>query len=232
MDLRRQKLLKIDPDLAHIPIIMVTALSAQEDKVKGLECGADDFLTKPINDKALMTRLKSLVRLKMMLDELRLRDKTSVNFGIENDESMERRNQIQGRNVLIIDDDAVQIEKDINKLNSAGINADSTSDPNDAIVKSQSKDYSLVIVSTQMVDHDGLRIFSQMRAQDHLRNTPFLIAVDENDEMTLTRGLELGVNDYLVAPIELNELLARSMTQIKRKNFQDELKESFLNAVS
>src|SRR5680860_90369 len=65
--------LKENPKTMHIPVVMVTALDQPEDRVLGLECGADDFLTKPVNDLALITRVKSLVRLKMVTDELRLR---------------------------------------------------------------------------------------------------------------------------------------------------------------
>jgi two-component system cell cycle response regulator len=57
--------LKADPATRHIPIVMVTALSDVKDRVRGLECGADDFLTKPINDIALMARVRSLLRLKI-----------------------------------------------------------------------------------------------------------------------------------------------------------------------
>ena len=62
---------------------MVTALDQVSDRVRGLEAGADDFLTKPVNDLQLMTRVKSLVRLKMLTDELRLRASTTRNIGIE-----------------------------------------------------------------------------------------------------------------------------------------------------
>ena len=55
--------LKADSRTAHVPVIMVTALGNAEDRVKGLECGADDFLTKPVSDIALVTRVKSLIRL-------------------------------------------------------------------------------------------------------------------------------------------------------------------------
>jgi two-component system, cell cycle response regulator len=63
--------LKADPTVSHIPVVMVTALSEVEDRVQGLKAGADDFLTKPINDLALFARIRSLVRLKIMTDELR-----------------------------------------------------------------------------------------------------------------------------------------------------------------
>ena len=65
--------IKANPQTQHIPVIMVTALDQPEDRVKGLEAGADDFLTKPVNDLALFCRVKSLVRLKMLTDELRAR---------------------------------------------------------------------------------------------------------------------------------------------------------------
>src|SRR4051794_14812621 len=63
--------LKTHPSTSHIPVVMVTALDQPTDRVRGLEAGADDFLTKPVNDIALLTRVRSLVRLKMITDELR-----------------------------------------------------------------------------------------------------------------------------------------------------------------
>ncbi len=53
--------LKANPRTAHVPVIMVTSLDNAEDRVKGLECGADDFLTKPVSHVALLTRVKSLL---------------------------------------------------------------------------------------------------------------------------------------------------------------------------
>ncbi|MGH6980414.1 MAG: response regulator, partial [Stellaceae bacterium] len=63
------KRLKADPVTAEIPVVMVTALSDVSDRVKGLEAGADDFLTKPVNDVALFARVRSLVRLRRMMEE-------------------------------------------------------------------------------------------------------------------------------------------------------------------
>src|ERR1043166_8076481 len=63
-----------------LPVVMVTALSDPSDRVRGLEAGADDFLTKPVNDLALFARVRSLVRLKMTMDEWRLREETCQQF--------------------------------------------------------------------------------------------------------------------------------------------------------
>ena len=66
--------IKANPASMHVPVVMVTALDQPSDRVEGLECGADDFLTKPVDDIALFARVRSLVRLKMMTDELRVRE--------------------------------------------------------------------------------------------------------------------------------------------------------------
>ena len=66
--------LKANPRTADVPVVMVTALSDVANRLRGLEVGADDFLTKPVNDIALFARVRSLARLKRMMEEWRLRE--------------------------------------------------------------------------------------------------------------------------------------------------------------
>ena len=54
--------LKRSPATTHIPVVMLTALDQQSDRLRGLDAGADDFLSKPYPDMALLTRVSSLVR--------------------------------------------------------------------------------------------------------------------------------------------------------------------------
>src|ERR1700704_6681468 len=65
----------------HLPVIMVTALDQTSDKVQGLEAGADDFIPKPVDDIALITRVKNLARLKTLNDEMMLRMATGAQIG-------------------------------------------------------------------------------------------------------------------------------------------------------
>src|SRR3954468_16611559 len=74
--------IKQNPQTAHLPVVMVTALDQPADRVAGLEAGADDFLTKPVDDAALFARVRSLVRLKLMTDELRVREATGRSRGL------------------------------------------------------------------------------------------------------------------------------------------------------
>ncbi|MEM1160833.1 MAG: response regulator, partial [Pseudomonadota bacterium] len=94
--------LKLDPRTLHIPVIIQTALDGREDRVRGLEAGADDFLTKSPDDTALMGRVDSLVRMKVMVDELALRGQT--NFGIGNDRLLEvsRATHFHDSHVMVV----------------------------------------------------------------------------------------------------------------------------------
>ncbi|MBP1908729.1 CheY-like chemotaxis protein [Methanolobus bombayensis] len=73
------EILKKDPETQFIPVIMVTALSGRDDWISGIEAGADEFLTKPVNKMELLTRINSLLRLKKMhYDLLEERDKLNL----------------------------------------------------------------------------------------------------------------------------------------------------------
>src|SRR5580704_4534620 len=95
--------IKSDPRIAHVPVVMVTALDQPSDRVTGLEAGADDFLTKPVDDAALFARVRSLVRLKMMTDELRMREATGQSMGLLDPAETLVENAPPGR-ILAIED--------------------------------------------------------------------------------------------------------------------------------
>jgi putative two-component system response regulator len=62
--------IKHDPENCLVPVVLVTALSATEDRIRGIECGADDFLTRPVDKIQLLARVRSLLKLKARTDEL------------------------------------------------------------------------------------------------------------------------------------------------------------------
>ncbi|MFW0777224.1 MAG: PleD family two-component system response regulator [Rickettsiales bacterium] len=222
--------LKEDAEVSHIPVVMVTALSEKSDRLKGLEAGADDFLTKPINDTALFARVRSLVRIKLLLDELRLRDKTTTQMGVEG-QTNAFISDVSGANIMLVDDDEVQSKQIISKL-SETYEVEWVQEPEQAVSKSQEKDYDAVIISTLLSDADGLRLASQIKSHEETRNIPLLVFVDEDDQQIMVKALELGINDYLMVPIDRNEMTARVRTQIRRKRYQEALKSNYQQSVS
>src|SRR5262249_18418988 len=98
--------------------------------------------------------------------------------------------------------------------------------PHDALFHAADGDYDLLMVSLDLDGFDGLRLCSQVRSLERTRNLPILIVVEAEDNVRLLRGLEIGVNDYLVRPIDKNEMLARARTQIRKKRYGDKLRDN------
>jgi two-component system, cell cycle response regulator len=216
--------LKQNPRTAHIPVVMITALDQPSDRVAGLEAGADDFLTKPVNDIALITRVKSLVRLKMLTDELMVRASTSSDLGLDDAADAATLNGEDGK-VLLVDDDPITAER-IKEVLGRTNRVDLETEPQEALFRGAEGDYDLAIVSLNLRQVDGLRLCSHLRSLDRTRLLPILVVVDPEDNVRLLRGLDLGVNDYLVRPIDRNEMLARVRTQVRRKRFSDRLRDN------
>jgi two-component system, cell cycle response regulator len=223
--------LKEDTSVSHIPVIMVTALSDVADRVRGLEAGADDFLTKPINDIALFARVKSLLRIKVLLDELRLRDKTVLDMGVLSEGQNTFTQDVSGAKIMVIDDDAVQLKRVSERLLQDYL-VEMVSKPAGAESLARHGNFDLIIVSTQLADMDGLRLASHFKSLEETRNVPILMLVDEDDSRAMLKGLELGVNDYIIMPVDYNEMAARVKTQIRRKKYQDALKSNYQQTIS
>ncbi|HWM80610.1 MAG TPA: PleD family two-component system response regulator [Pseudolabrys sp.] len=222
--------LKRNPQTHHIPVVMVTALDQASDRVRGLEAGADDFLTKPVGEVALISRVRSLARLKMVTDELRMRAVTSREIGIQNPEREAIAEQGVNGRILIVDDRASSAERMAGPL-SREHSVDIEADPNEALFRAAESNYELVVVSLALQNYDGLRLCSQIRSLERTRHIPILAISDADNNTRLVRGLEIGVNDYLMRPIDKNELLARVRTQIRKKRYADRLRDNVQSSI-
>ena len=216
--------LKADPRTSYLPVIMVTALDQPSDRVAALEAGADDFLTKPVADIALITRVRSMARLKTLTDELSMRATTSGQIDLEALGAGEGGNGENGRILLV--DDRLSSSDRIRDVLSSYHRVDVEADPQEALFKAADGDYDLAIVSLDLRAYDGLRLCSQLRSLDRTRLLPMLILVSPEEDARLLRGLDIGVNDYLTRPIDRNEMLARVRAQVRRKRFSDRLRDS------
>ncbi|MEZ5875000.1 MAG: PleD family two-component system response regulator [Hyphomicrobiales bacterium] len=215
--------LKAEPRTQHIPVIIITALDQASDRVKGLEAGADDFLTKPVDDIALITRVKNLARLKLLTDEMLMRASTEEQMGFV--AALSARLEQAGRDgrVLLVEDRDRAAERMILALGNEQ-DVEREADPAAALLQVPDGNFDLMIVSLNLEGADGLRLCSQVRSLDRTRHLPIMIIVEPDEDARLLRGLDMGVNDYIVRPVDPNELLARVRTQIKRKRYTDHLR--------
>ncbi len=217
--------LKSNPVTHHIPVVMVTALDQPSDKVRGLEAGADDFLTKPIPELALIARVRSLARLKMVTDELRMRVLTSREIGIEAPERAAVADTGREGRVLIVDDRPASYER-IAAMLGKEQTVELETDPTQAVFHAADGNYDLLIVSLGLENYDALRLCSQIRSLDRTRNLPILAITEPDNNARMLRGLEIGVNDFLMRPVEKNELLARTRTQVRKRRYTERLRDN------
>lgn len=213
--------IKADPASSHIPVVLVTALDGREDRIKGLDAGADDFVTKPIDDVVLFARVKSLTRLKLIMDELREREESSRRMGV-NADNVGRLKGSGGR-ILIVDDNARQAEKMVEVLSKEHRPTVET-DPVAGLAAAKGPN-DLLIVNVAASEFDGLRLVAQVRSSESTRHLPILAVVDPADRPRLVKALDLGVTDLLTKPVDAEELAARARTQVRRKRYTDFLRE-------
>ncbi len=214
--------LKDDPETRHVPVVLVTALDGRADRIAGLEAGADEFLTKPIDDVMLFARVRSLTRLKMVIDELRDREASGRRMGVI--AGAASRLGGSGGRVLIVDDHERQAQRVASEL-AIEHRPIIESDPEKALMTAKGP-VDLVIVNAAARSFDGLRFTAQLRSDEATRHLPVLAIVDFDERQRLVKALEIGVNDILTKPIDPQELSARAKTQIRRKRYTDYLRDN------
>ncbi len=213
--------LKKDPETYHIPVIMVTALEETKDRIRGLEAGADDFITKPIEDFNLMARVRSMLRLKMVTDQLL----SHTGHSAANSRPMLNKIDERRGHILIVEDNTIRADKITRPLKT---NHEFTvlADPKEAIDRTKT-DIDLIIVSLVSDSFDGLRVCASLRYDQSSRDIPILVVGNPEDESKLVRAYDIGINDTLMRPVETQELVARVNTQLRRKFYADALRENF-----
>ncbi len=227
------EILKANEETAHIPVIMVTALDTPEERVRGLEAGADDFLSKPFNDLALFARVRNLMRMKMMFDELRLRDLTSRELGLA-DLVAEQDVDLDGGGPILIAPPSFEAGADwARRLRERmRIATVATSSEREALNLARLELPDLFVVHQRLMEGgDGLRLVSALRARPETRQSAVLLVVDEGDVKTAAKGLDLGASDYIESPFDANELIARIRSQLRRKRYSDQLRTNVRNGL-
>jgi two-component system cell cycle response regulator len=214
--------LKEDEATLHIPVVMLTSRVDTAERLRGLESGADDVLTRPVDDTALLARVRSLVRLKRMLDEWRARGETARGLGLTGDSGTELL--VSGAHALVIDDQAASMQLIRDALGQDGVLAEWALNETDALTLCAVSSFDLIIISLSLTGDDPLRLAARLRAADTTHDVPMLLIAAPGQVDRVLRGFELGANDWLVGPVDGPELRARARNQIRRKFYQDRLR--------
>jgi two-component system cell cycle response regulator len=219
--------LKANVITQHIPVVLVTALDGRRDRLNGLEAGADDFLTKPIDDVALFARVRSLTRLKQVIDELRHREASGRRLGVIEGQAASLPST--GARVVVADDVEHQAHRIVTEL-AQDQRPVVEPDPVKALAAARAR-ADLLIINAASKGFDGLRLAAQVRADEATRHLPILAIVEPDDRHRAGKALELGVNDILHRPIDPEELAARVKTLVRQKRYTDVLRNTLDNSL-
>jgi two-component system, cell cycle response regulator len=222
--------LKQNPRTAHIPVVMVTALSDSADRVRGLDAGADEFLTKPVRDLPLFARVRSLIRLKTLMDAWHIREHASTELGLL-DNRLSDGSEIQGATIAFLAEDKLVansfrqiLEKDQHQLE----HFDTIDSLRHAL---QTRSFDLALSQLFINGQDILRPMAALRNDDRTRHTPVLLVAEEEDEPLLVKALEIGINDYILRPVDNHELRARVRTLMRRMRYQERLRNTYRRSI-
>ena len=212
--------LKRMPQTRHIPIVMVTALVNVEDRLKGLQSGADDFLSKPIDDIGLFTRIETQMRFNLVANELRVRGRR--NASVTQFSEYEKERIDAPSNILVIDQDNSEAGRVAAALEGLGHTAVTWGDASDGSV--EFRDLDLVIVALSGQDHDALKLCAHLRTLKEAREFSIIVTYDPSDQADALEALRIGAADLISTPLEMAELQVRVRTQTHRQRYIDILR--------
>lgn len=216
------KRLRAAPETARVPIILVTAATDSETRLRALEAGADDFLSRPVDELILLARVRSLLRARETAEELSLRDGTERLLGFAEPAAgftpPGRVALVAGRAETAAGWAAALAGRLTDRIETM-TRAEALS------LASNGTTPDLFVIEADLGGHGGgLRLLTELRSQAATRHCGVLIVVPPAARETAAMALDLGANDLMTAPLDGAELALRLKAQLARKRQSDRLR--------
>jgi len=224
--------LKGDPSTHNIPIILITALDGAADKARGMEAGADEFLNKPVNKTELIARVKSLLKLKIYQEQLSNRiqsEQEMLNPAVcipsgQDEEAL--------ANILLVEDSHKDLDLFRIYLEKQPYRLSMVQTGEEAIALCRKGSVDLVLLDLLLPGLDGFDVCRHLKEDNQTRNIQILMVSSQNDLESKLKGIKLGADDFLIKPVNREELVVRIRAQVKKKRYLDQLVTRFESAMS
>ncbi|MBU0664876.1 MAG: diguanylate cyclase [Proteobacteria bacterium] len=220
--------LKKDAQTRMIPIVLVTALEGVEEKVRGFESGADDFLSKPVNSIELLARVRSLVKLKKLQDY----QQCQVEASSEPEAVQGGDNEF----ILVVEDDPVaakNYELILGKEDHTVVMAHTAAEAMEILSQ---RVPALIILDMMLPDMSGLELLDRIKASNACQFSSVIIVSALDDLETKVQGIDGGADDYILKPVNHHELQARVRANLRKHSLQHkmqhDLQTAFLRATT
>ncbi len=225
--------LKADPRTKNIPVILVTCMDGMENKLTGLDAGAEEYLAKPINPVELRARVKSMLQLKQYRDQLAIRKQSegAVADGDQAEKCVERPDR-ELPVVLLVEDSKIDVSVVKSFLKNMPVRVETVSTGREAISHILANKIDLILLDILLPDMIGFDICRRLKQIDENKDTAIIVITCLHDLESRIMGLELGVDDFLVKPIRRPELTARIRALLEKKQQLNNLRAHYETALN
>lgn len=218
---------------SHIPIIMITALQGLDDKAKGLEAGAEEFLSKPVNKVELLARINSMICLRRYREQLSLRMRLEEQvIGYDSPSMPVKSHEICQATVLLVEDN----KKDINlikaHLGELPYELLIAENGEDAIAMVKNHKVDVILLDIMLPGINGFEVCSAIKSFEEVSPPQIVIVTSLDDLGSQIKGAELGADDFLVKPINGRVFRARINSLVRKKKYLDKLLSHYKIAVN
>ncbi|MEM8850296.1 MAG: diguanylate cyclase [Pseudomonadota bacterium] len=227
--------LRADPATADIPVILVTASDEIDARMAGLSAGADDFLTKPVDEIALLARVRSLLRAREEEREYESRAEGLIGFSesAEQVAGFAEAGQAsfavgaEGKIALVAGSEAAWLLRQRESLRPLFREevAIMTRDAALAIAHQDAPDL-FVIDADCAGRNEGLRLMSELRSRPATRHAAFVVVLPAGETERAANALDLGAADVVYRPFPCDEIAMRLRTQLARKRRADRMRDT------
>lgn len=221
--------LKSDFRTLHIPIVLVTALSDARDKAVGLEAGADEFLSKPVDQAELLVRISSILRLKQYREQLRSRSMSGEKAVPEGEAGFVESGEAP-RILLSSANGGLDDLRDL--LASKGFDVQAAGHAEDVARTGSLAGAALIILDAGGRVAETLDICRRLKQREETQFTPLVVLDPENDPESRVRFLSSGADDIMMPPVDAREILARVGRLLKQKAELESLRARYRSALS
>jgi two-component system cell cycle response regulator len=222
--------LKGDIRTLHIPIVLVTGLSDAHDKAIGLEAGADEFLSKPVDQAELLVRISSILRLKQYREQLRARSMSGDKAVPEEEEADLAGSGEAPRILLSSANGGLDGLRDL--LASRGFDVRAAGHAEDVGRAEGLAGTALIILDAEGRGAEALEICRRLKQREETQFTPLVVLDPENDPESRVRFLSSGADDIMMPPVDDREVLARVGRLLKQKGELESLRARYRSALS
>ena len=217
------RILKNDLKSQDIPIILVTAFGGTDNKIRGIETGADEFINKPVNKLELLARVNSLLRLKHYQDQLKARTCSILSFTANQQQKHPFAEADSQPRILIVEDNEMDAKLIQRSLEGEPYHIKLVKDGEETLNTVRQEKIDLILLDIMLPGKNGYEICQTLKAMEQTQNIQIIAITGLSDMDSKVKGIELGADDYLIKPVNRQELKTSVRSLLKKKVYLDKL---------